>query len=62
MVHYSLNIIGWRAFPFENLELDSGFRRRDEYKKGIGFFVIPAQAGIQEDQKMKSMSRQLWPD
>jgi hypothetical protein len=23
------------AFPFENLELDSGFRRRDEYKKGI---------------------------
>jgi len=28
----------------------------------VGFSVIPAKAGIQEDQKMKSMSRQLWPD
>ena len=56
-VQYSLNIVGWRAFAFENLELDSSFRRRDEYRKGIVLFVIPAQAGIQEDQKMKSMSR-----
>jgi hypothetical protein len=30
-----MDIIGWRTFPFENLELDSGFRRRDEYKKRI---------------------------
>ena len=45
------------AFPFENLELDYGFRLRDEYRKGIVLFVIPAQAGIQEDQKMKSMAR-----
>ena len=32
-----------------------GFRhsgsRRDEYRKGIVLFVIPAQAGIQEDQR-----------
>jgi hypothetical protein len=34
--------------------LDSGFRRRDENRKGIVLFVIPAQAGIQEDEKMKS--------
>jgi hypothetical protein len=29
-VHYSLNI-NWRTLPFENLELDSGFRRSDEH-------------------------------
>jgi hypothetical protein len=60
-----MNIIGGRPFLFENLELDSdacpgpdpGFAGEKNLRKGLFLFVIPAKAGIQEDLKMKSMSR-----
>jgi hypothetical protein len=64
----SLNIIGWRTFPFKNLELDSGacpgpdpgFAGETNIRKAWFFVVIPAEAGIQDDLKeMKSMSRQF---
>jgi hypothetical protein len=40
------------AFPFCNLELDSGFRRSDEYGKVRFWVVIPAEAGIQDHEKI----------
>jgi len=40
------------AYPLKNFELDSGFRRRDEKKKGFFHYVIPAQAGIQDKKNV----------
>ena len=45
-VHNRIDIIDMRAFPFEPLGLDSGFRRRDEFE-APSLLVIPAKAGIQ---------------
>jgi hypothetical protein len=39
-------MIDLAAWPFEIPGLDSGFRRRDDFK-ALLFFVIPAKAGIQ---------------
>ena len=40
-------------FLFKNLELDSGFRRSDEHWGAWFFVVIPAEAGIQDHEKIK---------
>jgi hypothetical protein len=63
-VHNSLSIIGWRTFPFERLELDSGacpgldpgFAGETNMRKAWFFVVIPAEAGIQDDLKKKMKS------
>ena len=34
------------AYPYKTFQLDSGFRRRDEFE-APSLFVIPAKAGIQ---------------
>jgi hypothetical protein len=50
-----------KAFVFEGLELDSGFRRSDEHGMARLFVVIPAKAGIQDYDKIEFLSRLLWP-
>jgi len=41
-----MDVLELKACAFENLGLDSGFRRRDEFDAS-SLFVIPAKAGIQ---------------
>jgi hypothetical protein len=50
-----------KAFVFEGLELDSGFRRSDEHGMARLFVGIPAKAGIQDYDKIEFLSTLLWP-
>jgi len=42
-----------KACPFENLGLDSGFRRRDEFE-GSSLFVIPAPHQVRDKLQPES--------
>jgi hypothetical protein len=37
------------------------FAGETNIRKAWFFVVIPAEAGIQDDEKIKFMARQLWP-
>ena len=59
------SIIVWKlwfeSISFAMLELDSGFRRSDESCRVRFFVVIPAEAGIQDHEEIRAMSRLLCP-
>jgi len=59
------SIIVWTSWlgvlSYKNPELDSGFRRSDDHGRARFSVVIPAESGIQDQEKIKSLSRLLWP-